>query len=331
MVDKELQRLHDLDLTTASMLPSKAAADTKVNGKFLDADKYAKLVQTQGRTARSILEELFSSDSYRGLSDLEKSKAVEKVYEFAKEKGKIAVGQSWDGESVESWMRNAETAREEHDIPYSTYVSLYVTKNAIDSDESLDKTTKATMVASEIDRHSELSQTQIQFLKDNIAVFQMTRVEAKNYERGREAGLDIETSTALQREIDALEPLEGAAQVSNAQKYRVVVDAGLSEDKQMEVLGSLMKEAEYTRLQVGRQNGVAPKDYVQFLELKPLYNEDGKGDPKQAEVTALLKAMNISNSSKAALWQMANKSWKPGKNPFSVAVGSKVYEGLNGG
>ena len=155
--------------------------------------------------------------------------------------------------------------------------------------------------------------------------------DAARYNEMTALDLDDETAAGIADSLGALEPLDGATQVSNAQKYRVVVDAGISEDKQMEVLGGMMQEAEYTRLQVGRQHGgVAPTEYVQFLELKPLYDEDGNGSFKQAEVTALLKAMNISNSSKAALWQMANKSWKPGKNPFSVDVGAKVYKGLNG-
>ena len=37
----------------------------------------------------------------------------------------------------------------------------------------------------------------------------------------------------------------------------------------------------------------------------------------------------LSNSQKAALWQMYNKSWSAKNNPFSVSVGQRVHDALN--
>ena len=39
--------------------------------------------------------------------------------------------------------------------------------------------------------------------------------------------------------------------------------------------------------------------------------------------------ISLTNAEKAALWQMANKSWKPKNNPYSTRVGQQVYDALN--
>jgi hypothetical protein len=39
---------------------------------------------------------------------------------------------------------------------------------------------------------------------------------------------------------------------------------------------------------------------------------------------------NLTNAQRAVLWQLANKSWNPSSNPYSVWEGRKVYNDLNG-
>lgn len=39
--------------------------------------------------------------------------------------------------------------------------------------------------------------------------------------------------------------------------------------------------------------------------------------------------ISLTNAEKAALWQMANKSWKPKNNPYDTYVGQQVYDALN--
>ena len=87
-----------------------------------------------------------------------------------------------------------------------------------------------------------------------------------------------------------------------------------------------------------------------YRELLPLYDADGNGSFKQEEVEAAIDAMEgvspeealmlslmgekvttvtLTNEEKAALWQMANKSWKPKNNPYDTYVGQQVYDALN--
>ena len=145
--------------------------------------------------------------------------------------------------------------------------------------------------------------------------------------------------------LGVLEPEDGKDSVSGLQRYRAVVDAGLSTEEQMSVLGEMMQESEYSKLQTGYSYGVTPEAYVSFRELLPKFDFDGNGTFKQEEVEAAIDSMggggngivlpgagggqSLTVTQQAALWQLANKSWKPAKNPYSTSVGQKVYDALN--
>lgn len=45
--------------------------------------------------------------------------------------------------------------------------------------------------------------------------------------------------------------------------------------------------------------------------------------------TVLPGGSKLTIAQQAVLWQLANKSWKPKNNPYSVAIGQKVYNELN--
>lgn len=174
-----------------------------------------------------------------------------------------------------------------------------------------------------------LTAEQAETMKECFTYFSQIPAQAGRYDDFTAAGLDDDAAYALANTLDGLEPVEGEESVSSLQKYRAVVDSGLSEDDQMAALGELMTDAEYSKMQTGHSFGVSPGAYVAYRERLPMYDADGNGTFKQGEVTAALQSMMASNEVKAALWQMANKSWKPKNNPFSTRVGGQVYNALN--
>ena len=105
----------------------------------------------------------------------------------------------------------------------------------------------------------------------------------------------------------------------------------------MAALEAVMPESEYGKLQTGTAYGVTPKAYVDLKEALPRHDSDGNGSFNQAEVEAAINSLGglgglgggLSNSQKAALWQMYNKSWSAKNNPFSVSVGQRVHDALN--
>ena len=190
-----------------------------------------------------------------------------------------------------------------------------------------------------------LTAEQAETVRDCFKYYSQIPAEAARYDSFVSAGLDDEAAYELANSLNALKPEDGKDSVNNLQRYRAVVDAGLSADEQMTVLGEMMQESEYGKLQTGYSYGVTPEAYVTFRELLPKFDFDGNGTFKQEEVEAAIDSMggggngivlpgagggqSLTVTQQAALWQLANKSWKPAKNPYSTSVGQKVYDALN--
>ena len=191
----------------------------------------------------------------------------------------------------------------------------------------------------------DLTAEQAEIVRDCFRYFSQIPAEAARYDSFVSAGLDDDAAYALADSLNALEPEEGKKTVSNVQRYRAVIEAALSEDEQLAALQELMQESEYSKLQVGYDHGILPEAYVRFRELLPQYDADGNGTLNQKEVEKALDSMGggvglvlpggsggdqpLTVKQQAVLWQLANKSWKPNKNPYSASVGRKVYDALN--
>ena len=195
-----------------------------------------------------------------------------------------------------------------------------------------------------------LTEEQAAVAKDAFTYYGQIPQSGGYYEKFAAAGLDDQSAYDLNEALDSLEPPEGEDQVTSLQRYRAVMDAGLSEDDQMIALGELMPETEYSKLQTGYSFGLTPNAYVTLKETLPSYDtwdEDGKGKGSytQEEVENAIDGLGgsgimlpsaggssslyLTNTQKAILWQLQNKSWKPSNNPFSTSVGQQVYDALN--
>lgn len=178
-------------------------------------------------------------------------------------------------------------------------------------------------------------------VNDCFKYYSQIPATAANYNKLAEAGLSDENAYKLAKAINDLEPLDGAETVSNMQKWRTVVDTVKNENDQLAALAQIMPESEYKKVSAGRTYGVSPSSYVTFKEALPKFDADGNGTFKQAEIKAAIDAMGVKYGTvlpggskltitqQAVLWQLANKSWKPKNNPYSVAIGQKVYNALN--
>lgn len=73
----------------------------------MTAEEYSTLASVQGATARSILEEIISSESYDTFTDAQRAKVFGYVYDYAREKGRIAAIDGYTG-NLASWMEDAD-------------------------------------------------------------------------------------------------------------------------------------------------------------------------------------------------------------------------------
>lgn len=174
-----------------------------------------------------------------------------------------------------------------------------------------------------------LTEEQAAVVKDAFTYYSQIPQSGGYYEKFAAAGLDDQSAYDLNEALDNLEPPEGEDQVTSLQKYQAVVNSGLTESEQMTAMGELMPEGEYEKLRAVSLEGVTPRAYVSYKQTLPLYDTDGNGSFKQEEVEAALDSLPLTTEQRAALWQMQNKSWKPGNNPYSVSVSQQVYNTLN--
>ena len=171
-------------------------------------------------------------------------------------------------------------------------------------------------------------------VKEAFQYYSQIPQSAGYYDKLTAAGLPEEEAYLLNQELDALEPEDGADSVSSLQRQQTVVNSGISQTDQLAALGTMMPESEFGKVQTGTAYGVTPKAYVDLKAALPRYDSDGNGSFNQAEVTAAINSMGglgggLSNSQKAALWQLYNKSWSAKNNPFSVSIGQQVRDALN--
>ena len=157
----------------------------------------------------------------------------------------------------------------------------------------------------------------------------------ERYTNLMDSGLSSNSAEAV---IEAVDGLSG--DVTSLQRYRAIVDSGISEDDQMAALSQYMTDSEYRKLSAGYDYGVSPDDYITFRETLPSFDENGNGSFTQAETEAALDSMSgnglllfgntgLTNDQKAVLWQLQGSNWAWRNNPYSTAIGRQVYDLLN--
>ena len=91
--------------------------------KDLTADEYLTYAVTRGQTAFSLATDLTGSAAYAKMSDAQKVKAVEKVYDYADQTAKeYLLGEDF---VADKWVYNSRSAAEELSVPVQTYLTAY--------------------------------------------------------------------------------------------------------------------------------------------------------------------------------------------------------------
>lgn len=146
-----------------------------------------------------------------------------------------------------------------------------------------------------------------------------------HYTKFKRAGLTADEAAQAAWAMDTLLPSYGRSNVSDAQKWRSVLDCGLSQEKTVGALGAIMDDTQYRKMETAVDCGISPAIYVTFKEL--MAKESKKN---QETVKRVLDGMALDDKQRAVLWQTQDTSWSAGNNPYSRVVGRQVmdiYEG----
>lgn len=191
---------------------------------------------------------------------------------------------------------------------------------------------KAVEFAAEVDRMN-LSDAQKAAVKSNLVFYSGVQAKAETYEKITGAGVSMSDAETLARTIGALTPEEGADSVTAMQKYKAIVDSGVSDATAAAAMQAIMPESIAVKFSAARQWNVPAEKYVEVYEATEGIKEKyGKTSLNAGMAKAAIDSVSgLTQEQRAALWQIQNKSWKPYKNPYSTSVGSSVRARLESG
>lgn len=191
---------------------------------------------------------------------------------------------------------------------------------------------KAVEFAAEVDR-MDLSDAQKTAVKSNLVFYSGVQAKAETYEKITGAGVGTSEAETLARTIGALTPEEGADSVTAMQKYKAIVDSGVSDATAAAAMQAIMPESIAVKFSAARQWNVPAEKYVEVYEATEGIKEKyGKTSLNAGMAKAAIDSVSgLTQEQRAALWQIQNKSWKPYKNPYSTSVGSSVRARLESG
>lgn len=191
---------------------------------------------------------------------------------------------------------------------------------------------KAVEFAAEVDRMN-LSGAQKAAVKSNLVFYSGVQAKAETYEKITGAGVSTSEAETLARTIGALTPEKGADSVTAMQKYKAIVDSGVSDATAAAAVQAIMPDSIAVKFSAVRQWNVPAEKYVEVYEATEGIKEKyGKTSLNAGMAKAAIDSVSgLTQEQRAALWQIQNKSWKPYKNPYSTSVGSSVRARLESG
>lgn len=191
---------------------------------------------------------------------------------------------------------------------------------------------KAVEFAAEVDRMN-LSDAQKTAVKSNLVFYSGVQAKAETYEKITGAGVGTSDAETLARTVGALTPEKGADSVTAMQKYKAIVDSGVSDATAAAAMQAIMPESIAVKFSAVRQWNVPAEKYVEVYEATEGIKEKyGKTSLNAGMAKAAIDSVSgLTKEQRAALWQIQNKSWKPYKNPYSTSVGSSVRARLESG
>lgn len=338
-LETELQRLYDAGYE--GVFPSRLKTSTKLDDKYLTADQYSAYATTKGQESRTMLEGIISSPQYQALSDAEKANIVKKVYEFGTFSGKAAAGANT--EEFDSWYGNLIEGRDQYGISPTDYLTMYLGKNTINKDETMDNTQKGLTVASMIDSNPNLNDDQKKYLKDKLKIYNMFPVdtgEDSKYQQAINAGFTPEEAAENYKIVSEAKKYgeDSTLDESEFERYmkeKMGIEKGTPEyNKYLAAYGS--KSWKSVKALIGDQtssghNGYTMSDERYSAAVNAGFDEatsknlaigrqvadsefgNGNGTLSKSELTAYIKANYPQDQWKSVFSVVGNKNWK---NPF---------------
>lgn len=232
--EQELQRLYDagFDSVFPGMFDKSLEIVTDQDAgekKVVSPQERNQAQQVRGQTAYDILSKAMASDTYQAMTDQEKAKFVEEVYEYSKAIARGQVGE--DPAHNDSWIGKTAEYAERTGGDIADFFIARNKKNEIDADDTKEDGEKAWELESWVDAQDRLSSEQKSFLKDNLKIWSFHPASSSKYVKGANAGLSVEQ---IRMASDAYSKADGSygngnGSVSQGELWKSIKALGLSD------------------------------------------------------------------------------------------------------
>lgn len=242
------------------------------------------LKRVAGQTATETLESLFASDAYKAMTDSQKAKAVQAVYDYAREMGRK---EAVDGyQTGEKWMEGIEGNPTEVIINRNLNAAISDSVKVYDP-EGLESAWK---VYGKMDS------------RQKKAFYEAAGTEARNYIDARERKISSTSYLAIAKTIDQLKPENGRSGVRSVQKAEAITRSRLPERQMVEMLKLELSDAQAENVEEAQELGFTAREYAIAYRLYEDYAK-GKGK-KKATVAELMEQLGIDRRTAEALYEV---------------------------
>ena len=300
-VEDELQRVYDATGGEYNVFPDRATmGNTTINGERLTPEQYTEYATTLGQTRLAEVSALMETDAYKAMSDAEKARAIQEVYDYALQTAKHVIDPSYEVDS------RYEKAAEYGDI--AEYLAFDRAWSSVEDSKGAN-TAAFEAVMQDYERMSTQKQNALM-----DALGENTRFD--DVVDAYEAGIDPERWYDAYNEWRAIDGGEGSATDKATQFAQwLETEGGYSENEsnllqdQLAYYSMIRGNAErYDEL---RDFGFSPQESYNLYEAIGEMNtfkadKDENGDSisgsKKAKVIAFIDALNLTPAEKDILF-----------------------------
>lgn len=219
-----------------SAVPTDTPTQATVNGETRELTAYQQ--QTYDRVWRECitgtLDDLASQEWYAAMDPERRAKTVAKLYDYAAQSAKATLFDDFEPDSFVEKINAFQAAG----MSATDYLQAWNRYNEID-ESGANASERATEFAYWADSQG-YTTDQAQLVKDSFKTYSHIPVEAQRYADFQAAGLNDADARKLTAALSALEPLEGAASVSDMQRLRTIAAAGLPQEDMVAAMGIIM-------------------------------------------------------------------------------------------
>lgn len=322
--ERELQRLYDAGYE--GVFPGTFQKNAEINGEYVTADQYTTMQTTRGQTAKRILDSFISTDLYADMSDDEKAKFIEKVYDYAANMGKVAGGADSD-ETFSRWQEAAQNAKEAVGLSEAEIIaaSAYQSVLGENAGDEVKASIKQGMYEQWVSGRTDITDEQKTYLKNNIKFYQMISADASSYNKAVAAGYsDPQEIQALHDNRAKYDMDADGNTSSNAEILNYISSATEDPDEREKMWNALKEKGEdrtYTQLEkdfratvTSIQNAKASLDNAVSAEKQTAFASaiSNAGAKSQADTKKALLSVDATDAERAAYYNLvkAKQGWK---------------------